>query len=136
HASQVFVVDERVLRFKPDALILIAHPEDVYFIKHNFAKALRKHTRLPSDELLAIAKKANIDDKTPELWGERQLKDHWPELMTWAYKTIHQRCQDNGIRPYWILLPGVLAEGRTPDDKKMQEIAQRAGFATRALDNP
>lgn len=135
--SQVLVLNEKVVRWKPDMMLLLAHFEDIYFVKHNFAKALRKSYRLPSNELLSIAKEAGIDSKTPELQAERALGEHWTKLIAYAYGAIAKTCKENGMRPLWLWMPGVISPpGLQPDDLKLVDLAKRAGFVASVLPNP
>jgi hypothetical protein len=128
------VLEQKVLKWKPDVVLLVSHTEDIYFVKHNFAKALRKGYSLPSNDLLNVAHAANVDSKTPELQAERQLGEHWPKLMGWAYDHLAQRCKQAGVRPMWIWVPGVIAPpGALPEDVKLAELARNAGFVTGML---
>lgn len=127
--SQESLMRDRVLDFDPDAVYLVGHYEDPFFIKQRFAKAVRKG--VPLDPGLAeIAKKARIDAATPPLWAAHRLDPYWPEMTERALQSIGRMGREAGIELVWIYLPGVLEQTERAAERKRQlmEMARDAGF--------
>jgi hypothetical protein len=131
--AQVEVMRQEVARFRPDAVVLVGHPEDPFFTIHGFAKSLRIGV-VPEDEFLReVAERAEVGAKTPERWAERRLEPHAPELIGWAFREIAAAARRAGAAPLYVHLPGVLQRGSGADDEALIGLARQAGFATVAL---
>jgi hypothetical protein len=128
-------LEKKVLDFKPDAVVLVIHPQDALFAMQNLAKSLRKGIE-PIDEVFRqVAREARVDARTPALSAEKRLAPHWPRLIEWAYGRIAERCRREGTRAVVVYLPGLGSDVRNKDGERMIELALKAGFAVIRLDD-
>lgn len=132
--AHVEVMKRKVVRFHPDAILLFAHPEDVGVTMRLFAQALRQGVQPDYQFLVDLARKADIDQKTPRSIAERRLISHWPSMIEWAYREIANECQKRGIRPVWVLQQQILSDSSSPDAVRLTEMARNAGYTVLTLE--
>jgi hypothetical protein len=126
---QVTYLKEKGLRFHPDAVWFIAHSNDPYWAMQRLGKSYRKGVPPPYPFLQELAKKVELDERTPEMWAQRKLTPHWPAIVGWAYEEIAKMARDSGAQPVWIFMPGILERGPlSKDSLTLVELAKRAGF--------
>ncbi len=127
--SQASLMKARVPAAHPDALYLVAHIEDAFFIKQQFAKAIRRGVKLP-DWLAEIARKANVDANTPPAWAAHRLEPFWAEMTERSLATIAERGRAEGMELVWIYLPGVTEQADKAAERKqfLMDMASKAGF--------
>jgi len=127
--SQASLMVERVPATHPDALWLVAHVEDPFFVKQQFAKAVRRGVVLP-DWRAEIARKARVDVNTPPSWAAHRLEPYWPEMIERSLRDVAARGRAAGMELVWIYLPGVLEQAEKAAERKavLERMARDAGF--------
>jgi len=127
--SQVSMMRNRVLDFEPDAIYLVGHYEDPFFVMNRFAKAIRKGVR-PDPFLADVARKARVDARTPPQWAAHRLDPYWPEMIERALAQIGEMGRGAGAELVWIYLPGVLEQDHRAAERKelLMGFARQAGF--------
>jgi hypothetical protein len=133
--AQVLVLEKKVRGFKPDAVVLLAHPQDSYYTVERFVMSLRRHIEAPSEVFDRVAREAKVDARTTELTAERRLAPYWRQLVEWAYEGIAERCRQEGIRAVFVYLPGASSSAYDKDGAEMRELARKAGFTVIDLEN-
>jgi lysophospholipase L1-like esterase len=119
-----------VLQYKPDIVVVISHPEDPGRAVFMLAKSLAAGFQ-PKDEYLRdLLKKADVTPADPRNRMERKLGPYKMELTRWAYERISSICRANKIRPWLVLLPGVLQRSTGDLDRELVRMAQDAGYET------
>jgi len=134
--AQVVVLEKQVLSFKPDVVVLLAHPQDAYFTVQRFVKGLRRHIEAPSGLFEQVAREARVDARTTDLTAERRLTPYWPQLVEWAYGRIAERCRHEGITTILVYLPGASSSVYDKDGAQIQALARKTGFTVIDLDKP
>jgi hypothetical protein len=122
--QQLKVLEERVLRFKPNAVFYVEHPGDNRRLIINLVEALMAGHMPPYPPLQEIIEQAGVDRETPEPIMRRKLKPHVDDMVAWLYGEIVATCKRNGIDAVFISLPTV-----SPDREPANfELAKAAGF--------
>jgi hypothetical protein len=127
--SQSVLVRERVLRFAPDAIYLVGHFEDPFFVVSQVPSALLKG--IPLDPFLAdVARRASVDASTPRIWAQHRLESHWPEMIGWAFERIGELGRAAGVELIWLYLPGVYEDPERTNQRReeLTRLAAAAGF--------
>lgn len=119
---------EKALAFKPDAVLLVAHPEDPPRAHMIFARSLTMGVVPPDPYLEQIRVATGITEETPRPQAERELAPYPMDLVRWAYREIAALCRGNGIEPVYVYLPGVLTQGAEERGDKLLPVAREAGF--------
>jgi alginate O-acetyltransferase complex protein AlgI len=120
----VWVMKERVLPFRPDAVLYTAHARDASRVVYWLVAAHRDGIKFEEPYLQDLCRQLGIDEKTPEALVRKRLNPHAEELLSWAYRRIVAICRESGIPCYFVLLPMLDAN---QDDLNMR-IAKDAGF--------
>jgi hypothetical protein len=132
--AQITTVDKKVAPFKPDAVWMVSHANDGFWIMNRFARAVRKKTPPPYELMQKIQKEADLDEHTPDLHAQRKLTPYLKDILRWSYQEIADRSREMGAQPVWIFMPGVLERGElTEQAKELVQMAKNAGFVTMIL---
>ncbi len=124
---------DRVLPFKPDAVLLVGHPEDPGRAHMVFARSLAMGV-IPADPHLdQIRSATGITKDTPRAKAERALAPYPMDLVRWAYTEVAGISRRNGITPLYVYLPGVLTRGAEERGDKVIPLAREAGFQVISL---
>jgi len=127
--AQIPVLEQRVLRFSPDAIYLVGHFEDAFFVTNRLASAVRKG--VPLDPFVAnVVREAKVDAQTPHLWAAHRLDPHWPAMVEWATHRLGTLGREAGIELLWVYVPGVTEKPEQARERKdlMIGFARDAGF--------
>jgi hypothetical protein len=120
----VWVLQEKVLKFHPDAVLYSGHARDVSRIVYWLVAAHRDGIRFGDPYLEDLMKRLGIDAKTPEPIVRKRLTPHAEELLAWTYRRIVEICKKNQIPCYFMMLPMLDVN---EDDLNMR-LAKDAGF--------
>jgi hypothetical protein len=127
---QVWVLEDKVLPFKPNAVFYVGHPGDDKRTVFDLATALQHGIDFPDPYLRNLAKEANIDGDTPDARVRRRLAPFGEQILSWTYHRLVATCRKQGITPIFILLPEV---GDPVDTSKDLRLAKEAGFTVMDL---
>ena len=126
--QQLYVFENEVLSFKPDALFFFGNQLDEEIIVRNFAFSISQGMALPYEFLQEVADQAGVNEKMEQSEIEQKLKPFGPEILSLTYQWVVEVCQKEGITPVWVFLPAL----ETPyDDVTLNhyvEMAKEAGF--------
>jgi hypothetical protein len=120
----VWVLQEKVLRFHPDAVLYSGHARDASRIVYWLVAAHREGIKFGDPYLEDLMRRLGIDEKTPEPIVRKRLSPHAEELLGWTYRRIVEICKQNGIPCYFMMLPMLDVN---EDDVNMR-LAKDAGF--------
>jgi D-alanyl-lipoteichoic acid acyltransferase DltB (MBOAT superfamily) len=130
-ACQITHFEKSVAQFKPDAVWMVSHNNDTFWIASRFAKAIRKGVPLP-ERYSEIQKKLEIDAHTPDLWAQRKLRPYLMDMVKWSYAELGDHIRAIGAEAVWILIPGI-ADPINDEGLALQGLAQEAGFKTMVM---
>ena len=122
---QVWVLEDKVLPFKPTAVFYVAHPGDAKRAVFDLVTALQRGVEFPDPYLRDLARQANVNSNTPEPLLRRRLAPFGEQVLSWTYHRLVATCQKNNILPVFILLPEI---GDPVDVRQDLQRAKDAGF--------
>ncbi|MFN2399270.1 MAG: hypothetical protein ABR543_11610 [Gemmatimonadaceae bacterium] len=132
----LYSLENKVLEFAPDALLLISHHTDAELSARHLARKIRQRIVVPYPFLLEMARRAGIDTTTPEVTAEKRLEPYRNELLGWAYSRIAGVCRERGILVMTAYIP---MPGDDPVPGKIEDLgrlAGEAGFTVLDVPNP
>jgi hypothetical protein len=126
--SRLAILEKRVRRFDPDAVIYVAI-DDYVWIVNELTTATEKGHEIPFDHVLGVVRDASVSPGLARVVAEQRLRPHAPELVEWIYREIVAHCRAAGVRPLATVLP-------RPEDisneaelmESQAELARAAGF--------
>ena len=121
-------MDAEVVRFRPDAAVVVSHPEDPGRAVFMLAKSLEAGYKPTDGYLRQVLAKAGVSAADPRNRIERKLSPFKMDLTRWAYESIAASCKKNRIEPWLVLLPGVLQRSTGDLDLQLVAMAKAAGF--------
>jgi hypothetical protein len=123
------LLEEKVLSFSPDAVLVIGHPTEEDTLVRNLAGAFLRDTTIPYDYLNGVIAEAGVTRNMTQTEAERLLRPYATEINSWAYGEIQRIAQERGIVALWAFMP-------TPEALSFENIqrlidtAENAGFVT------
>jgi len=126
--SLVEHLDQKVLAFRPRAVMIVSHPEDPSRAVFMLAKSLAMGVRPEYEGLKAIIANSGVDPKAPRSQIERKLGPFAKDLTKWSFGALAKVCKDNGILPVMVYLPGVLQQTIGELDREMISMATSSGL--------
>lgn len=128
--QQAYLMDNAVLQFNPDAVVVFAHTDEPMRFPNFFARYVRNGVDLKYPYLQEIVHKSGAKQYMDNKEIADRLKPYTADLFKWAYNKIGTDCRSNGVKAYWVFLP------TTKDVLTGEKIdipmawAQDAGFKT------
>jgi len=126
--SQVEHLTEKVLKFKPHAVLLVSHPEDVVRAYSMVAKTVSGGVKPRYPFLLRILSEAGATATDDRRVLSTKLTPYGVPVVKGSLEAISAICSQNGIRPMFLYLPSVLQRETTALDRELVASAKSAGF--------
>ncbi|HMB70653.1 MAG TPA: SGNH/GDSL hydrolase family protein, partial [bacterium] len=126
------VLEERALRFRPDAVFYIGHPKNTERLVHHLAVRVERGVPIPYPELQAMVEAAGAEQGMPMAEIERRLLPSGETIVRWALRRMADLCKQNDVLPVWIGIPSEAGEDQSEEGGRLARWAQEAGF--RAID--
>jgi D-alanyl-lipoteichoic acid acyltransferase DltB (MBOAT superfamily) len=127
--QQILVVEQRVGLFRPNAVLYVAHPNDMHMAANQLIAQWINGTAIPFPELSGLLARAGISRQTPLSDGQRRLKPFREEMITWAYRRLVASCREHNMLPVWVYLPMEPGNSWPADEAEaLPRIAASAGF--------
>ena len=128
--SRLATLEQRILEFKPDAVIW-AGIDDFRWIVFEMSHANRMGLDiLPYDLPREVAKKAGFEPGLPQIVTDERIKPYTPELISWVYGRFAEICRENEIEPLAVYFARPENER---EDVRLAEQKQLAGEAGMTL---
>ena len=130
---QVKALEDHVLGFEPDVVVLMSHSREAVRTARDLQRVVRLGLPVPWEEVSEIARRAGIEAGMSETEAARLLKPYDEEVLSWVYRAVVERCEQNRVKPVLVYLPTV---GRPePEDlsRRNHELAREAGFEVISL---
>ncbi|MCC6179366.1 MAG: hypothetical protein IT305_29005 [Chloroflexi bacterium] len=125
--QQVAILD-RVFSFEPDAIYFVGHRADLRSSVQHLAEAVRDRVDIPYDDLIQIARDAQINASTLSVVAEKRLKPFGFDVQTWAYRRVAEESQARNVEPVYVLLATLEDSKPAGDDAQLLTLAREAGF--------
>lgn len=125
------LIDRKVWGFDPDALVYVAHQDELLGPVQHLAKLVAKGDPLPYPCLAEVVRAAGVTPGKSLVLAEIQvrLQPYARDIVLGVYRDLVADCRRRGVRPVWVYvpMPGVVdAPARSAE---MAGLAAEAGFA-------
>jgi D-alanyl-lipoteichoic acid acyltransferase DltB (MBOAT superfamily) len=126
----VKVVDTKIFRFQPDAVLYVAHTRERERSVTAFLRIIEAGVNPEYDFLREVVQKSGVRKDMSFVEAKRALLPFADEILEWSYTRIANQCRQHGAIPVWIFLPTL--EGRTAieETQKLLAFAKKLGFVT------
>jgi len=126
--QNLYVFDNKVLGFEPDALFYIAHPNENRRLIDHLVERVSKGVVIPYPELTEILQEAEVNAQTMRSQAVRHLLPYGDEIVIWAYQRMVQESRARNMLPVWIQIPRIVGISEPEESAKMVTLAKQAGF--------
>lgn len=127
--QQVKVVEEKTIKFKPDAILLFGHSRDKERMLGFFSDLIENGINLEFDYLKHIKEVTGVKQSMSEEKIKKAVAPYADSILAWAYKRIAIDCRKNNIKPVWIFLPATSDTGFVAERKANMKVAKDNGYA-------
>lgn len=128
--QQVKMLEEQVLRVKPDMVILFAHSRDKERLSGFFSDLIEYGINLEYDYLKKIKRVTKVKQSMSENAIKKAVMPYTDSLVIWAYKRMGAACLENNIKPVWVFLPATSDSLFETERDWARGIAEQSGFET------
>jgi hypothetical protein len=128
--QQVKVMEEKVLKFNPDAVMVVGHSRDRERLSGFYADLIEHGINLEYDYLKSLKKQAKVKQSMSKRAIKQAVMPFMDSLVVWSYKRIADNCHANNIKPIWIFLPATNDSAFTAEKNLSRKIAMQNGYAT------
>ena len=132
--QHVLVTNEKLSPFDLDAIMYVAHPNDLTWTTRRYAQAVRDGHEFQDDYLNQIYESAALSRDLSHDEIERRIKPHEEDLLRWGYQEIVRLSQSQGAIPVWVFVPFTHRDSYPEDAEYLSRIAEDAGFVRLNLD--
>jgi hypothetical protein len=130
--QQVMVLESKVVRFKPDTMMLFVHRNEARRGLETLARLVKNNVDLPYPFIQSVINRAGVDSEMSRHEIEKRLQPYTDELLANTYQAIVSICRDHGIVPVWVFMP-ITSERHDVDIAGHVAIAEAAGFVALSL---
>jgi D-alanyl-lipoteichoic acid acyltransferase DltB (MBOAT superfamily) len=131
--QQVMVLEDKVVRFKPDTMMLFVHQNEARRGLETLVRLIRDNVAIPYPFIQSIINRAGVDSEMSKHEIEKRLYPYADELLTNTYQAITSICRDHGIVPVWVFMPITYERLEAADIAGHMAIAEGAGFVVLSL---
>jgi hypothetical protein len=125
----LLLLEQRVLPFGPDAVLYVAHENEVDMLLVQAERALGRGARVPWGWAAEAFAAAGVDGSEGTFRFRRRLgPEQGLALVARAYREIAQRCRGRGIAPVWVFLPNIPSYPEERQVAPLVRAAEEAGF--------
>jgi hypothetical protein len=132
--EQLKVFDQRIGRFQCDVMLYVGHPGDDLRVAHYLGGAISRRTPPADPWIEQIVQRAGVDPQLEPGIIQRKLRPLGEELLAGLYREMVARCDAEGVRPVFVLLP-MVPEAETAAVGRESDLARAAGFTVFDLDD-
>jgi hypothetical protein len=125
---QVALLEEKVVRFHPDAIFYFGQKQDSKYTVDNIAYAVFKRREIPFAFVQEILHRAGVEVGMARNIVEQRLAPYRDELIRKTYCEMATVARAHGITPVWAYLPWANEARMSDSARKLQEYAEKAGF--------
>jgi len=134
--QMLWVFQNKVPDFDPDALFYVAHTLDEENLCNRTVLAVQDGAEIPFDYIAQILREAGINREMAWHEAMQRLRPYGDEINRWALGQIIEECRRRDILPVCILLPQDPGTEESPSEfAKAAEACEEAGFVLLDLSN-
>ena len=103
--GQITVVQKTVAKFEPDVVVLLTHLKDLEWMTRDARGGARENLPDNYDFIRQILSQAGVNNDLPEAMALNRLKPYEPQMLSFAYEQIVQRCRAINALPVCAFIP-------------------------------
>ena len=126
--DQVYVLEQRVAQFHPNAILYVAHPEDSIRVARYLQQHVLGGRPMPYEHLIEVVREAGVDAKTAEPAAYQRLAPAGESVLAWVYRRLVQDARRGGMCAGLVYLPMVVDMNYAVDVSREVQLARDAGF--------
>ncbi len=131
--QQVMVLESKVVRFKPDTMMLFVHQSEARRGLELLARIVKNNVGVPYPFIQSIIDRAGVNSEMSRYEIEKRLLSYKDELLADTYKAIANICLENEIVPVLVFLPITYERLKEADIDAHLATAEAAGFVALSL---
>jgi D-alanyl-lipoteichoic acid acyltransferase DltB (MBOAT superfamily) len=131
--QQVLVLENKVVRFKPDIMMLFVHHNEARRGLETLARIVKNNIDIPYPFIQSVIDRAGIDSEMSKYEIEKRLLPYEDELLADTYQAIASMCRDHEIVPVWVFMPITYERLEDADITGHMTTAEAAGFIELSL---
>jgi hypothetical protein len=125
---QIELLTSRVLRFEPDVVLYVGHPEDSQRVTRTLGQLVRNQAPLPFDYLRRIVQDAGVTSDLSERLTAQRLAPFRERILAESYAAMHDVIAPRGICAGFVFLPMVPDMRYAVDVEREKRLAENADF--------
>ncbi|MFM2017116.1 MAG: hypothetical protein RL007_772 [Bacteroidota bacterium] len=134
--QQVWLMQNEVVKYNPDAVIYVAHSEDERRLNGFLASSIQNGVPLSFPYLTHIREKSGAEQSLSRNEIKDRLSTYSDSIFIWGYQSIVENCISKNISAIWLYLPAT-ADNVVPAERShQQKMAEGAGFRTIVIEDP
>jgi hypothetical protein len=134
--QQVWLMQNEVVKFNPDAVIYVAHSEDERRLNGFLASSIQNGVPLSFPYLTHIREKSGAEQSLSRNEIKDRLSLYSDSLFAWGYRSIAEHCRSNNIAAIWLYLPATADIVVQSERLHQQNMAKESGFRTILIEDP
>ena len=126
--QQLLLLEDRIWRFGPDAILVVGHPFDADRLVIHIVQQLRRGLAPPFQSVRAIVEQARVTPDIRETEALSRLKPYGHELLAWTHREIVAASRARNVLPVWVYLSTPERGPTSEDIDRMVAQAREAGY--------
>ena len=127
--QQLLMLQDRVWRFEPDAVMIVGHPGDAERLAIHLVQQVRRGVQPPFPAVQQILARAQVTADVRETEAMSRLLPLRDELMAWTLREIVTVARARNVTPVWVYLSTPERGPTRAEIDAMARQATAAGFA-------
>lgn len=112
------LLEQKAFEFNPDALLYVTHVFEESFAVYDLTRAVLAHLDIPYPFLVEIVEESGVSPDMSEKVARGRLERYGGEMTFWSWERVREECREHGVRPYMVLIPGLLTDPVTMDYRR------------------
>ena len=127
------VLQKKVVRFKPDAIMLVVHTNEARRGVETLARLVERNVDIPYPFMQSVIDRAGVNSEMSNYAIEKLLLPYKDDLLIGTYKSIVSICHEHDIVPVLVFLPFTYERLNDADIAANMAVAKAAGFTVLSL---
>jgi len=124
----LWILENKVFEFEPEALFFMAHKNDDSMILAQLRICAFEEIEIPYELPRKIVQESGITPETSVPVAVRLLKPHKDVLVPWLYQEIARVCRAHNIQFFWVYLPDIFETKQKETFPGYVKLVEKAGF--------
>jgi hypothetical protein len=130
------LAEEKALRFRPDAVVIVVSPVEAYLVALSFEQQLKRQGSIGIAALDEILARAGVEPWMSLVEIMKRIGPHMEDVFRWSFGRVAEISRGEGSVPAIVYLPMTSPSPQVlgPNDARVLEIAEEMGLVTMNLE--